>query len=773
MGNFFESSFIVKGNLKEKLKNGNQGFQLTPTATMSANLKHFYEFEDFRLDALRPALWRDGKLVPIFPKSLEVLVLLVRSSGDIVSREELLETVWPDTFVEESNITYTVSQLRKALGGNGNARLIQTVPKRGYRFAGEVRETYANGGGARPDSQNGKHAQLSDADVPADMPALPPGKAPPAGLKPIARLAAGAVTLAIVVIAGFFVWTIRTQKTPGSGPADVNFQKLTYSGDIKQPVLSPDGNSFAFVRDRRLFVSEIDSGNEIQLEVPSDTDPGILRFSPDSRSIYFRSRVGFSVPANVFQIPRFGGSPRLVADNVWSGFDFSSDSKLIAFIRVNPGAAKSTLILKNLETKVERELTPLNLPSEFLLDGRPAFSPDGQKIAVVIFKKLANAPPTQLCVVDIETGTVEEINTPQLRQFEQVAWLPDGRSLAVSARENGKFFQLWRLEYPGGESQKITNDLNIYRGISLSADGKRLLARQFTLFSHLWMGESGDFNNAVQKTFGNLNRDGASGMDGTPDGDIVYVARIMGDYDLWLFHPADGSRRQLTKNAGESNQFPAVSPDGKSIFFNSNRSGAFHIWRMDVTGANQTQITFGEKQIEIYPQISIDSAWLYYIQKGASASAVWRKSLIDGRSEALTDAGSLAPDSFLSLSPDGKFLAFYNAVDKVSEEAEIETYQVCVISTEKPQTPRFFNIAASRLIARWAGDSASLDFIKNDAKGATIWRQNIDDRVAPTIVAEMPKAFVHNFGWSRAHHQLLLSMGQQSNDAILLTNFQP
>jgi DNA-binding winged helix-turn-helix (wHTH) protein/tetratricopeptide (TPR) repeat protein len=107
---------------------------------MSHKIKHFYEFGGFRLDAETPSLWRDGKLVQIFPKALEILVLLVARDGAVVSREELLDAVWRDAFVEESNITYTVSLLRKTLDQNGKKKFIQTVPKRGYRFVAEVRE---------------------------------------------------------------------------------------------------------------------------------------------------------------------------------------------------------------------------------------------------------------------------------------------------------------------------------------------------------------------------------------------------------------------------------------------------------------------------------------------------------------------------------------------------------------------------------------------------------------------------------------------------------
>ncbi|HEX8367234.1 MAG TPA: tetratricopeptide repeat protein [Pyrinomonadaceae bacterium] len=111
----------------------------------SHKIKHFYEFGEFRLDAETPSLWRDGELVQIFPKALKVLVLLVVKQGDVVSREELMETVWRDAFVEESNITYTVSLLRKTLDENGKKNFIKTIPKRGYRFVADVREVVENG----------------------------------------------------------------------------------------------------------------------------------------------------------------------------------------------------------------------------------------------------------------------------------------------------------------------------------------------------------------------------------------------------------------------------------------------------------------------------------------------------------------------------------------------------------------------------------------------------------------------------------------------------
>lgn len=112
---------------------------------MPGRIGHFYEFGGFRLDAENHGLWLGDKLVSITPKALELLILLIRRHGNIVSREELLNTIWGDTFVEEANINYTVSQLRKILGENSpdGARFVQTVPKQGYRFVAEVKEVFA------------------------------------------------------------------------------------------------------------------------------------------------------------------------------------------------------------------------------------------------------------------------------------------------------------------------------------------------------------------------------------------------------------------------------------------------------------------------------------------------------------------------------------------------------------------------------------------------------------------------------------------------------
>jgi DNA-binding winged helix-turn-helix (wHTH) protein/TolB-like protein/Flp pilus assembly protein TadD len=98
-----------------------------------------YAFGPFLLDTRERRLLRDGEVVPLTPKALDLLQVLVENQGHLLLKEELLQRVWPDTIVEENNLTVTISALRKALGeGSMNREYIETVPRRGYRFVADL-----------------------------------------------------------------------------------------------------------------------------------------------------------------------------------------------------------------------------------------------------------------------------------------------------------------------------------------------------------------------------------------------------------------------------------------------------------------------------------------------------------------------------------------------------------------------------------------------------------------------------------------------------------
>jgi DNA-binding winged helix-turn-helix (wHTH) protein/TolB-like protein/Tfp pilus assembly protein PilF len=115
---------------------------------MSLQSQCFYEFGPFRLEPSERLLLRSAESVPLPPKVFDTLLLLVQNSGHVLSKDELMKTLWPDTFVEENNLTQHISMLRRALGeGAGESGYIETVPRLGYRFVVPVREVSGDGGG--------------------------------------------------------------------------------------------------------------------------------------------------------------------------------------------------------------------------------------------------------------------------------------------------------------------------------------------------------------------------------------------------------------------------------------------------------------------------------------------------------------------------------------------------------------------------------------------------------------------------------------------------
>lgn len=130
-------------------------------------MQRVYEFGAFRVDAVRRLLLRDGVPVPLKPKAVETLLVLLENRGRVVTKDELLRALWPDTFVEEGNLTQHISQVRKALGETPQERhYIVTVPGQGYRFVAEVIES--------PDA--GAEAIRAEADFPGEPPGVTEGE---------------------------------------------------------------------------------------------------------------------------------------------------------------------------------------------------------------------------------------------------------------------------------------------------------------------------------------------------------------------------------------------------------------------------------------------------------------------------------------------------------------------------------------------------------------------------------------------------------------------
>ena len=172
-----------------------------------------YEFGPFRIDPKEQVLWRDGKVVPLSPKLFDTLTVLVQNSGHLVDKDELLRRVWPDSFVEEGNLTKNVFLLRKILEDGQGVSYIETVPKRGYRFVAEVKTIQGNGSGSLVAEATDRKPEVRDAgEVGAGPENTDPKKRTPSLNRWL--ILAGAVILCVGIGAFLLVQRQATTKHP-------------------------------------------------------------------------------------------------------------------------------------------------------------------------------------------------------------------------------------------------------------------------------------------------------------------------------------------------------------------------------------------------------------------------------------------------------------------------------------------------------------------------------------------------------------------------------
>jgi len=198
---------------------------------MSSNSGHFYAFGPFRVDTRERQLLREGSAVPLTPKAFEMLLVLVENGGHVMEKDELLKKVWPDTIVEEANLSHIIYKLREALGeSHDGEKFIQTVPRRGYRFVAKVTVPDNRDADLIIEEHSRSHIVVDEDDTPQNFietsadpltqsRALP--SIPNARRSFISRpsvLIAGAIVL-FGVAAGLYIWRTRESRTAANGAA--------------------------------------------------------------------------------------------------------------------------------------------------------------------------------------------------------------------------------------------------------------------------------------------------------------------------------------------------------------------------------------------------------------------------------------------------------------------------------------------------------------------------------------------------------------------------
>ena len=375
-------------------------------------------------------------------------------------------------------------------------------------------------------------------------------------------------------------------------------------------------------------------------------------------------------------------------EDIEASFSLSSDDRKVVFRRRNRTNGENTLNIADVNSGEQRQLVVIKEP-----DCIQAFSlsPSGQTVVYATGETDSARQTMHLSEVNVGTGQERLLLKPNWYFVRQVEWLPNSDGLLICARESVTLNpQIWRMSYPDGALQKLTNDANNYLMFSLSADASQMIAMQSELVSHIWVSRNINSSNAKNVA------DGRGRAAWTTDGRIVYNSASVLGSDLWIAKPDGTDPKQLSFNAG-FNDWPEISPDNRTIFFQSDRTGTQHLWRMDLDGSNQVQLTNGSA--ERNAAVSPDGKWVYY--NSSIDSSLWKVRSEGGQEVELTSEYAAYP----SVSPDGKLIACFR-FPKYGHEARIT-----VRSTDDMKTVAELTLAPGFWLSRsiqWERDSAAL-----------------------------------------------------------------
>jgi DNA-binding winged helix-turn-helix (wHTH) protein len=269
-----------------------------------------YQFDDVIIDLRAGRVLRGGTAVPLEPKAFDLLVLLASRSGELVTRQQVLDDVWAGVYVTDNAVARVVAQLRRVLGDTARgARYIETVPTRGYRFIGPVSRVTASA--SSPDTA-GTVAPSSLApaqSAPSPQGPETPAPPPPAGPTAHPFWAAGLAALALVAI--LLAWRSQETARPRVATAVGARTQLTSSAALDAfPAWSPDGRTLAYASDRggtfEIFLRDMVAGGE-RLALTADGQHNVQPvWSPDGSQIAYHS----SGRGGIWIVARGGGSPR-------------------------------------------------------------------------------------------------------------------------------------------------------------------------------------------------------------------------------------------------------------------------------------------------------------------------------------------------------------------------------------------------------------------------------------------------------------------------------
>ena len=682
--------------------------------SVTCQAKHFYEFGIFRLSPEEHRLYRNAEPVPLPPKEFDLLLLLVRNSGQLMGRDNLLNALWPDTIVEEANLNVHISALRKVLAeGSGEHHYIETLPRLGYRFTAPVTEM------SEPEvttttaiSEQATPSDSADESLASSQFRSPSIKTAAALTDSYSRRRWVAVILPLWILSVGLIGILSVmffrslQATPQNRRTESTFNVApltTYPGREIQPALSPDGSHIAFVwggekgDNQDIYVRLVDGGNSVRLttQAGDDVNPS---WSPDGRSIaYYRSTADGD---GIFIMTALGGGERKVTSAFANRFGFGShtwlswspDGKWVVLSDKTSSEEPFSLFLISPQTGERQRVT--SPPGTIIGDCSPAFSPDGKELA---FVRVISAVVGEVYVASTQGGAGKRL-TFDGAGISNLAWGPGGTEVIFSSRFGGKN-RLLRVPVSGGKPEWLAAAGNDSQYPTFSTQANRLAWMQNTDNTDVVRVGLRNSNDAglpptplIASTANEVspryspdgskivfvsNRSGSdeiwvcasNGDDSirltsfrgplagspswSPDGkQIVFDCRPEGNADIFVISSDGGQPRRFTTDSAED-IVPSWSHDGQYIYFTSNRSGRLQIWKQPLSGGDPIQMTKsgGFEAIE-----GIDGQWLYFT-KDRGSSAIWRMPVAGGEETLVYDSSQKDYSRFWTVGIDGLYFA--------------------------------------------------------------------------------------------------------------------
>lgn len=575
------------------------------------------------------------------------------------------------------------------------------------------------------------------------------------------------IGIALATLGGYALYRLLSRE-PRSIPFQrMNITRLTNSGKAIDATISPDGKYLVYVlRDagkQSLWIRQVSTVNDTQISPPASVGFFGITISPDGNDIYYAVKANLD-QGSLYRMPILGGTSVKLLERIDSAVSFSPDGKRLVLVRGNfPNPGESALVIANIDGSGERTLAVRRMPERFspIFFTAPAWSPDGEVVAATVANVGAGS---HVITFRVDDGK-EEVRILESWPFiARVQWLPDKSGLFVIGGDSPGLAQLWFVSYPDGEKRRITNDLNTYRTIGVTADGSKLSTIQVSGLVNIWVAPDGDAKRAVQLPTGNVgfyNLSG-NGLSWTPEGRIVFVSNESGNLDIWIMDPDGANRKQLTANNGQ-NVSPVVSADGRYIVFASDRAGGPSIWRMNIDGSNATRLTSGPR--DFLPSVSPDNKHVVYSSTGATHSTIWKVPIDGGTAIELTDSVAVAP----VVSPDGKLVAF---VYPDAPDPFAPPNRIAVIPFEGGAPLRTFRFQESGTFGtrmQWSADGRSVLYTVSDNRVTNIWRQSLDGG-SPQQVTDFKDSLMTGFAWSRDGKQLACTRGILLSDAVLISD---